>query len=451
VHPDDLDRCFATYSSSFDGRRTFQMEYRLRRADGEYRWVLNNGVPLYKGGEFSGYVGSGIDVTEQKLAQDRLRASQRRLIESEERLTSAQRLAHVGNWVWDIKADCVFWSEELCRIFGRPQNYAPDYQAFLQAVQPQDRERVERSVRDSLAGKKSPDLLEFQIARPDGEVRTVACISEVLRDAAGSPVGMSGACQDVTDQRRAEAASRRSRDEIAHLNRVAAMGELTASMAHELNQPLAAILSNAQAASRFLSSESPDLLEARACMTDIIADDKRAGEVIRRLRGLLKKGESQASLVYLDEVVNDALRLVGNDALLRQASVKFEPLPGLPPVLGDRIQLYQVVLNLIVNGLDAVAERPPGDRWVLVRTAEADGGVALTVEDSGKGIAQGDLAGVFEPFFSTKREGLGMGLSISRSIVQVHGGRIWAENSERGGAVIRCVLPVEQQAAATAG
>jgi len=242
---------------------------------------------------------------------------------------------------------------------------------------------------------------------------------------------------------------RKSLDEIAHLNRVASMGELTASLAHELNQPLAAILSNAQAASRFLNRNSPDLAQVQECLTAIAADDSRAGEVINKMRGLLKKGKSQVSLVDLNEVVSDARRLVANDALFRQVSVKFTPLPGLQPVLGDRIQLYQVVLNFIVNALDAVAERPPGDRWVLVRTAEADGGVVeLTVEDSGKGIAEGDLALVFEPFFSTRPEGLGMGLSISRTILQAHGGRIWAENSANGGAVFHCVLPVEQPTAA---
>jgi two-component system sensor kinase FixL len=163
----------------------------------------------------------------------------------------------------------------------------------------------------------------------------------------------------------------------------------------------------------------------------------------------MKKGESWASLVYVNEVVSDALRLVENDALLRQVSVKFEPLPGLPPVRGDRIQLYQVVLNLIVNGLDATAEQPPGDRWVLVPTAKADGGgVELTVEDSGKGIAESDLDRVFEPFFTTKQEGLGMGLSISRTIVQAHGGKIWAENREGHGAIFHCALPVAQQATA---
>ena len=257
--------------------------------------------------------------------------------------------------------------------------------------------------------------------------------------------------RDITDQKRAEATLRQSLDEIAHLNRVAAMGELTASIAHELNQPLAAILCNAQAAGRFLNRESPDLARVQECLNAIAADDERAADVIKRLRSLLRKGEFQPSSVDLNEVVSDAIRLVSSDAMLRQVSVKFEPLQGLPPVLGDRIQLYQVVLNLIVNGLDAAAERLPGDRWVLVRIGQSDGGgVGLTVEDSGKGIAKSDLVHVFEPFFTTKQEGLGMGLSISRSIVEAHGGRIWAENALGGGAIFRCLLPIRQATAASA-
>ena len=254
---------------------------------------------------------------------------------------------------------------------------------------------------------------------------------------------------DITGRKRAEIEVRRNLDEIAHLNRVAAMGELTASLAHEINQPLTAILSNAQAAGRFLAGKSPDLAEVRECLHDIISDDKRAGEVIKRLRALLKKGEFQASLVDLNEVVLDVVRLVGHDAQLRKVSVICEPVSDLPRVLGDRIQLYQVVLNVIVNGVAAAAVRPLGDRWLLVRTGESDCGcVELTIEDSGTGIADGDLARVFEPFFTTKPDGLGMGLSISRSIVQAHGGRLWAENSAGGGAIFRCALPVAAEAAA---
>jgi len=182
-----------------------------------------------------------------------------------------------------------------------------------------------------------------------------------------------------------------------------------------------------------------------------VADDKRAGEVIKRLRTLLKKDGVQASMVDLNEVVGDVIRLIRNDALLRGVSVVFEPTSGLPPVLGDRIQLYQVVLNLAVNGLEATGEQPSDARWLVLRTTpESDGGVLLTVHDSGKGIAEKDLARVFEPFFTTKPEGLGMGLSISRSIVQAHGGRIWAENREEHGGIFHCMLPVAQQGAAAA-
>jgi C4-dicarboxylate-specific signal transduction histidine kinase len=277
----------------------------------------------------------------------------------------------------------------------------------------------------------------------------VLCTGVPRFDPRGIFAGYIGSDIDITDQKCAEATLRRSLDEIAHLNRVAAMGELTASMAHELNQPLAAILSNAQAASRFLAGESPDLAQVRECLTDIVADDKRAGEVIKRLRGVLKKGEFQPSSIDLNEVVSDALRLVKNDTLLRNTPVTFEPFSGLPLVRGDRIQLYQVALNLVMNSLDATAEQPPSNRWVSVRTGESEGGgVQLTVEDSGKGVPETDLIRVFEPFFSTKREGLGMGLSITRSIVQAHGGRIWAENSARRGAIFHCVLPMAQQAAA---
>jgi PAS domain S-box-containing protein len=317
VHPDDLSRCYESYSSSFDARRNFNIEHRLRRADGEYRWVLCTGVPRFDpSGAFAGYIGSDIDITDQKCA---------------------------------------------------------------------------------------------------------------------------------------EATLRRSLNEVAHLNRVAAMAELTVSLAHEINQPLAAILLNAQAARRFLSHESRDLARVHRCLTDIAADDERAGEIIKRLRAVLRKGESQVSLVDLNDVVSDAIRLVRTDALLRNTTVVSEPSPGLARVLGDRIQLYQVALNLIMNGLEATAERPPGERWVSVRTAGSEsGGVQLTVEDSGRGVAESDLPRVFEPFFSTKREGLGMGLSISRSIVQAHGGQIWAESRAGGGAIFHCLLPVAQQAAAAA-
>jgi PAS domain S-box-containing protein len=429
------------HKAAFTGQPIRNYDLEVVFEDGTSIDLLGNVEPIPgEKGVPRGVVAVLSDITERKRAEAALR-------KSEQRLKNAERLAHVGHWDWDLRTNRISGSEEMLRIFGKPQNYVASYEQFLQDLVPQDRERVERLIRDSIE-KKIGYSTEYQIALPDGELRTISCIGEVLLDEEGLPVQIFGTCQDVTEQRQAEVSMRRSLDEITHLNRVAAMGELTASLAHELNQPLAAILSNAQAAGRFLGGESPDLVQVRECLTDIVADDKRAAEVINGLRGLLKKGEYRPSLVDLNEVVSEAMRLVGNDALLRQVSVKVEPLPGLPPVLGDRIQLYQVALNLIMNGLDAVAERTPGNRWVLVRTAIPHGGrVELTVEDSGNGVAASDLARVFEPFFSTKREGLGMGLSISRSIVQAHRGQIWAENRAGRGAIFRCLLPVAPQGA----
>ena len=243
-------------------------------------------------------------------------------------------------------------------------------------------------------------------------------------------------------RRRAESNARRTLGQLAHLDRVAAMGELATSLAHELNQPLAAILANAQAARRLLGAGSPDLAEIRASLDDIVDDDKRAGEVIRRMRALLKKDEFRPEAVDLNEVVRSVERLLAQDAARRGVTLTMELAAALPPVRGDAVQLQQVVLNLLVNAFEAVARCPPERRQVSVRTREQlSGAVELTVEDAGQGIPESHLAQLFEPFFTTKRDGLGMGLSISRSILELHGAQISAHNVAGGGARFFCVLP----------
>ncbi|WP_437627224.1 hybrid sensor histidine kinase/response regulator [Sorangium sp. So ce1151] len=243
--------------------------------------------------------------------------------------------------------------------------------------------------------------------------------------------------------RTAELKVQKAQDELAHLNRVSAMSELAASLAHELSQPLAAILSNAQAAERLLAHAPPDIAEARAALADIMADDRRAGQVIQRMRAMLRKGELSVAALDLDALIREVVRLMTSAALLAGTTVRIELAPGLPRVRGDGIQLQQVLLNLLVNALDAVARRPPEARLVVVRTRRADGGqVELSVADSGEGIPPADLERVFEPFFTSKPQGLGVGLAISRSIVEAHGGRLWAEHSPGEGATFRCALPV---------
>ena len=241
----------------------------------------------------------------------------------------------------------------------------------------------------------------------------------------------------------AELKVRKAQDELAHMNRVSAMSELAASIAHEINQPLAAILSNAQAAQRLLARTPPDLAEVRDALAAIVDDDRRAGKVIQQIRAMLRKSEPRVIAQDLNELVREVTRLLASAALLQGATLRIELAPSLPRACGDGIQLQQVLLNLIVNALDAVSRRPPDARLVVVQTRVAAlGRLELSVTDSGEGIAATDIERIFEPFFTTKAQGLGMGLALSRTIVESHGGRLWAEHHAGEGAMFRCALPV---------
>jgi C4-dicarboxylate-specific signal transduction histidine kinase len=240
--------------------------------------------------------------------------------------------------------------------------------------------------------------------------------------------------QKEAEQQRMMAESQRQRDTISHMNRVAALGELATSLAHEINQPLGAILVNAEAALQILKRPRPDLAEVREALADILEDGQRAGMVIRKMRTMLRPGEYQPEAVDLNALVKEVLLLVMNDASLRSIMISLDLAPGLPLVFSDSVQLQQVILNLVTNGMDAMSVFPVTDRTLMIRSYGAAGGrdVVLEVEDSGPGIPPSDFSRIFEPFFTTKVQGLGMGLSISRSIVEVSGGKIWVENGVRG-------------------
>ena len=240
----------------------------------------------------------------------------------------------------------------------------------------------------------------------------------------------------------------RLRQELAHIGRVSALGELTASLAHELNQPLTAILNNAQVAQQLLKSDAVDVVEMREILDDIVADDKRAADVIRRVRLLHKKGDLEYVPLDLNEIVAEVARLVTGDAAIRDVSMRLTVYPDLPSVRGDRVQLQQVLLNLVLNGLDAMGEPATGDRILGLRTfRDGETFVGVAVRDSGAGIAAQDADHIFEPLYTTKREGIGMGLAIARTIVGAHGGRLTAENNADGGATFRLVLPVDEATA----
>jgi PAS domain S-box-containing protein len=346
-----------------------EFAYRVINKDGTVKWVAGSWGPVTDEKMCQvGIRGAGQNITGRVVAEqlleettqkfrtiveeiaERKRAEAARR-ESEQRFRNMANTAPVMIWILgpDKGMTCLnkAWLDFTGRLLEQELG-----NGWLEDVHPDDRKRSSASI-SSAFNARQDFLTEGRLRRADGEYRWVLCTGVPRFDADGAFAGYIGSTIDITDQKYSEAERRRSLDEIAHLNRVAAMGELTASMAHELNQPLAAILSNAQAASRFLEAKPPDLEQIRECLTDVVADDKRAGEVIKRLRKLLKKAEFQVSIVDLNEVISDVIRLIRNDALLRGVSVVFEPSSGLPPVLGDRIQLYQVVLNLTVNGLEA--------------------------------------------------------------------------------------------------
>lgn len=251
---------------------------------------------------------------------------------------------------------------------------------------------------------------------------------------------------NLLSRKQAELEMQRLRQDLGHINRVATIGELTTSLAHELNQPLTAILSNAQSAQRILEADSVDFEEVREILTDIVEDDKRAGAIIHRLRGLLRKDSLEFTDLDVNELVGEVAGLVRGDVALRHASLRLELAPRLPRVRGDRVQLQQVVLNLILNGLDAMQEAAAGGRTLVLRTArESSAVVRVAARDFGTGINEADVDHIFQAFYTTKTTGLGMGLAIARSIVEVHGGQLEAENNPDGGATFSFTLPVSEE------
>ncbi|HSE04815.1 MAG TPA: ATP-binding protein [Methylomirabilota bacterium] len=342
------------------------------------------------------------------------------------------------NEAWDAVAQG--HGPELKPLISVGANYLSTCRAAV--GMPEEAARTALGLIESvLSGAREDAVLEYPCVRAGRDRWFEMRVRRLARPEGGAAITHS----DATERKRAEAASQSHLSEIAHLDRVAALGELAASLAHELNQPLTAILSNAQAARRFLAATPPDLEEVRACLEDITSDDRRASEVIRRMRHLLKKRASDLQPIVVNTLVANAIALVANDALLHAVSIEFAPAPALPLVHGDPIQIQQVVLNLLANGITAASAGPLTGRTVTVSTFARDEHVEIEVRDSGHGIAARDLDRLFEPFFTTKPDGLGMGLAISRSIVEAHGGRVWAENDRAGGALFRVELPVPGQ------
>jgi PAS domain S-box-containing protein len=304
-------------------------------------------------------------------------------------------------------------------------------------------EAVRGYIDRALAGEE----LEFEaeLTTRDGASRYVQALYVPHVDERGGVLGIYALVHDITEHRRVDLEIQRQRDELAHVARVSTLGELTASLAHEIHQPLAAIMSNAQAALRFLAQDEPDFQEVRDILEDIVADDRRATEVIQRLRLLLRRARPELAPLALNGLIGDVLTLLKREVFLRGITIEVQLDPDLPPVVGDRVQIQQVVLNLVLNAADAMADSAPESRRLIIRTErEEEGKVRVAVRDFGTGLDGQNLQRLFEPFYSTKPEGLGMGLAISRSIVEAHGGRLWASNNPDRGAIFMFTIRVSQ-------
>ena len=436
VHSDDLQKCIAVYTQAFDARQPFVMQYRLRRNDGEYRWISDQGVPRHDSqGEFAGYIGSCVDVTELVNKDQALR-------ESEERMRLAAKAVNLGIWEWDLSKDEIWATNEQRVLLGWPTSGKIALNDFICRLHPDDRDRVRDTIDDTILKGEDFDS-EYRLILPDGIVRWMSTRGTVHFDDAGKPARLLGISIDITVRKQAELDAERDRSELSHLSRVALMGEMSASIAHELNQPLSGILSNAAAGQRFIDQGDVDLREIRELLGDIISDGRRANDVVRGIRGMIKKEQMARRSVDLNEVVIDALHMVSSNALLHSCQLETSLDPNLPAIDGDPVQLQQVLLNLVINAFDAMRDTPPSRRKVLIATqSNGDGTVRTSVRDYGVGISQEMRDRLFDPFFSTKTEGLGMGLAIVRSIIESHGGTIAAENADCGGAQFEFVLPV---------
>ena len=363
------------------------------------------------------------------------------LLGTEQLLRMAAAAAGVGLWMRDLKRDRPWANDAHRAILGIASEDVPDLPQRLDLVHPDDRAAVAAAI--GAARERGGDYaLRHRIVRSDGEVRWVASHGNVRLDRRGKPASMWGVTSDITAPVRAELDAEVNRNELAHLSRVAMLGQLSGSIAHELNQPLTAILSNAQAALRFASAPAVDLETLREILRDIVADDQRAGEIIWRLRALFERGESKSEPIVVGTLVRDVVRMLRSELISRNVSVTLELDPMLPAVHGDPVQLQQVLLNLIYNACEAMAHSERWARWLVIRaTAASDGEVAIAVVDGGPGIPQARIEKIFEPFVSSKALGIGLGLVISRNIVSAHGGRIWCQNNDVRGATFTFTIP----------
>jgi C4-dicarboxylate-specific signal transduction histidine kinase len=373
-----------------------------------------------------------------------LTALNEELRRSQAYLAKAQRLSHTGSFGWRPSTGEIFCSEETFRIFQYDPTTTPTIELAFRRVHPDDAALVKQTIERASQDGRDFDH-EYRLLMPDNSVRCVHVVAHALRDESGG-VEFVGAMMDVTVNKHAEEALRQAQADLAHVSRVTTMGELTATLAHEVNQPIAAAVTDANTCLRWLTRDQPDLNEARAAALRVVKDGTRAAEIISRVRLLFKKSAPERALVDVNEVIPRMIALLYGEAARYNVSVHAELAADLPRTMGDHVQLQQVMMNLIMNGIDAMKDVDGARELVIKSHRAANEQLLVTVSDSGVGLPQQHADQIFNAFFTTKSHGTGLGLRISRSIVESHGGRLWAADNSPRGASFCFTLPSKVEA-----
>jgi PAS domain S-box-containing protein len=437
IHPDDKDPVQRTLDRAFAARANLDFEHRLLMPDGSVRYLHVLARALEPSAGNLEYAGAVMDVTAAKRVEETLR-------ESEAYLAEAQRLSSTGSWALVPATGKIrYWSEECNRVLGvDPHGGQPRFETFFERIHVDDQAKVRKAGEIVGAGKAEFEL-EYRIAHPGGEIRDIHLIGHPVLDRSGDLVEFVGTVMDVTDRKRAEEERERLRQvqaDLAHINRVTTMGELTASLAHEIKQPISAAVTDAKTCLRWLGRDDPDLTEARDAAARMVTDVMRAADIISRISLLFQKGSLQRELVDVNELIREMFVLLRSEANRYSILIRTELAEDLPKVMADRVQLQQVFMNLMLNGIDAMNGTTGGGE-LTIKSEPSDDQLLITVSDTGVGLPPEQADQIFTAFFTTKDKGTGMGLPISRSIIESHGGRLWVTGASGGGAIFQFTLP----------
>jgi PAS domain S-box-containing protein len=432
VHPDDLDRVVAAFTESVTTGKPYSIEHRCRRHDGVYRWFQVRALAVRdQAAQITGWYVVLVDIDEVKRAETELRQAYGRLAE-------AQRLSKTGSFVTDLQGDRI-WSDEAFRIFEFDPESKVTVERVRDVVHAEDKPLFDATIARVRAGMDVD--YNFRIVTARGAVKHVRTTAHIVEQSAGRPLFV-GAVQDVTESKVAEEALNRARAELARVSRVTSMSALTASIAHEVNQPLSGIITNAGTCLRMLDANPPNVEGARETAKRTIRDGNRASDVITRLRALFSRKEFKLEPLDLNDAVREVVALSMSELQRNHIIVKSELADDLPPVGGDRLPLQQVILNLVRNAADAMAGVDDRPRQMTIRTEKDEGDrVRLSVQDVGVGLDAVDVENLYAPFYTTKSDGMGIGLSVSRSIIEGHDGHLSAVTNDGPGATFSFSIP----------